>query len=112
MPSQWPPRKSTALTVSFPIYGNALTPQTGVAGLDSEISKDGAAFADCTNEATEIGTTGIYTLALTAVEMAADRVVVQVKTTSQGTVVIAIDTIELSAVTSVPIFGDAVAFAG
>lgn len=101
MSSQWPARRGVAYTVSFPIYGVSLTPQTGAAGLDSEISKDGGAFADCTNEATEIGTTGIYILTLTLTEMTADRVVVQVKTTSLGTVVIVIDTIDLDDIVSV-----------
>lgn len=41
---------------------------SGAAGLDSEYSLDGGAFADCANEASEIGTSGIYTLTLTAAE--------------------------------------------
>ncbi len=87
MAQVYPPKKNAAFDLYFPLYGNNLTPQTGAAGLDSEVSKDGAAFADCTNEATEIGATGIYKLTLTATEMNADIVVVQVKTTSLGTVV-------------------------
>lgn len=57
---------------------------TGAAGLDSEVSVDGAAFADCTNEATEIGSTGIYFLDLTAGEMNGDAICVQVKTSTSG----------------------------
>lgn len=52
---------------------------TSVSTPDSEISKDGAAFADCTNEATEIGSTGVYTLDLSATEMTAEEIVVLVK---------------------------------
>jgi hypothetical protein len=55
---------------------------TGAAGLDSEVSKDGAAFADCTSEATEIGTSGMYYLDLTASEMNADTVAIIVKTST------------------------------
>lgn len=38
------------------------------------ISKDGAAFAACTNSATEIGTTGVYKINLTQTEMNADEI--------------------------------------
>lgn len=57
---------------------------SGAAALDSEVSKNGDNFADCTNEATEIGTSGIYYLLLTAAEMTADVVAVKVKTTTTG----------------------------
>ena len=80
------PVKNEALRVTFPIFKNDGTLITGATGLDSEVSKDGAAFADCTNEATEIGSTGIYYLDLTSTEMNADTVAVQVKTTSTGAV--------------------------
>jgi hypothetical protein len=88
------------------------TPRTGVAGLDSEVSKDGGAFVDCTNEATEIGATGIYTLTLTQAEMTADRVVVRVQTTSYGTIVIVIDTLDLGSGSVLPIPGDLIVIAG
>jgi len=65
----WPPKKNMAFDLYFPIYGNSLTAQTAAASLDSEVSKDGGAFGDCTNEATEIGSTGVYRLTLTATEM-------------------------------------------
>lgn len=55
---------------------------TGASGLDSEVSKNGDTFADCTNEATEIGSTGYYYLLLTAAEIAADVVAIQVKTST------------------------------
>jgi hypothetical protein len=58
---------------------------TGATGLDSEISKDGGTFVDCTNEATEIATaSGVYFLDLTSTEMTADTVAIIVKTTSAG----------------------------
>src|SRR3990170_1097254 len=58
---------------------------TGAAGLDSEISKDGGTFTDCTNEATEIATSsGMYYLELTATEMNADAVCIIVKTSTSG----------------------------
>jgi hypothetical protein len=41
---------------------------------------DGAGFADCTNEAAEIGSSGMYTLDLTAAEMNGDTVTVIIKT--------------------------------
>ena len=58
---------------------------TGATALDSETSKNGDTFADCTNEATEIATgSGMYYLLLTATEMTADVVSVIVKTSSSG----------------------------
>jgi hypothetical protein len=89
----WPPKKNVAFDLCFPIYGNSLTAQSGAAGLDSEVSKDGAAFSDCSNEATEIGSTGIYKLSLTSTEMNADVVAVQVKTTSLGTLAFTLYTV-------------------
>lgn len=109
MAGQWPPRKNAAFTARFPIYGGTTLPVSGVAGFDSEISKDGGAFADCTNEAVELGTSGIYALVLTAAEMNADLVVVRVKTTVMGTTVIVIDTLDYQVGSTVPGFpGDIV----
>lgn len=84
MPSQWPPKKNTVFDLYVGLRdadGDLITAATG---LDSERSIDGAAFADCTNEATEIGTTGMYKLALTAAEMNGDVIIVQIKSTSSG----------------------------
>ncbi len=78
------PRKNTAFRVYFPIFDADGDLVTGATGLDSEVSIDGAAFSDCTNEATEIGSTGLYYLDLTSSEMNGDAVVVQVKTSSSG----------------------------
>jgi hypothetical protein len=78
-------RKGVAYRVTFPILDADGDLVTGATGLDSEVSKDGGTFADCTNEATEIATSsGVYYLDLTATEMNADTVAVIVKTTSSG----------------------------
>ena len=62
-------------TLTFPVtdrYGNV---QTGLASAaDSEVSRDGGTFADCTNEVAEIGTTGWYTITLLAAETQASTV--------------------------------------
>lgn len=79
------PLKNTAFRITFPIYDADGDLVTGAAGLDSEGSKDGGTFADCTNEATEIATaSGMYYLDLTATEMNADTVAVIVKTSTSG----------------------------
>ncbi len=57
---------------------------TGATGLDSEISKNGDTPADCTNEATEIGSSGKYYLSLTGTELTADVVDGVVKTSTSG----------------------------
>jgi hypothetical protein len=78
------PKKNVAYRVYLPIYDADGDLVTGAAGLDSEVSKDGGNYADCTNEATEIQSTGTYFLDLTSTEMDADSVVVIVKTTTVG----------------------------
>lgn len=78
------PRKNTAYRVTFPILDADGDLVSAAASLDSEVSKDAGNFADCTSEATEIQSTGIYYLDLTADEMNADTVVVQVKTGTAG----------------------------
>lgn len=71
--------------VTFPILDADGDLVTGAADLDSEVSKNGDTFADCTNEATEIATSsGVYYLLLTATEMTADVVTVIVKTSTSG----------------------------
>lgn len=78
-------KKNTAYRVTFPIYDADGDLVTGATGLDSEVSKDGGTFADCTNEATEIATSsGMYYLDLTSTEMNADTVALIVKTSSTG----------------------------
>jgi hypothetical protein len=76
------PRKNVAFRVYFPIFDETGALVSGAAGLDSEISKDGAPFADCTNEAIEIGVSGCYYLDCIAAEMNADAVCIIVKTTT------------------------------
>lgn len=79
------PQKNVAYRVTFPILDADGDLVTGAAGLDSEVSKDGGTFADCTNEATEIATSsGVYYLDLTSTEMNADTVAVIVKTSTTG----------------------------
>lgn len=79
------PVKNVAYRVTFPILDADGDLVTGAASLDSEVSKDGGTFADCTNEATEIATaSGVYFLDLTSTEMNADTVAVIVKTATAG----------------------------
>lgn len=76
------PLNATALRIYFPLRLTTGALNSGAAGLDSEISLDGAAFSDCTNEATEIGSTGIYYLDLTSAELTSDCSVVQIKSST------------------------------
>lgn len=79
------PIKGQAYRITFPILDADGDLVSGATGLDSEVSKDGGTFADCTNEATEIATSsGIYYLDLTSTEMNADTVSVIVKTSTSG----------------------------
>jgi len=81
------PRKNVAYRAYFPIHDTAGALITGATALDSEVSIDGAAFVDCTNEATEIGASGTYFLDLTDAEMNGDGVVVVVKTSSANAII-------------------------
>ena len=76
------PRKNTAFRLYFAIRKNDGTLITTWAGQDSEVSKDGGSFADCTSEATEIGTSGCGYLELTASEMNADAVILKITVTN------------------------------
>lgn len=81
----WPAKKNAAFNMQFPIFDADGDLVSGAAGLDSEVSKDGGTFTDCTNEAVEIATaSGMYRLVLTATEMDADEVAVITKTTTTG----------------------------
>jgi hypothetical protein len=71
-------------TLAFPILDADGDVVTGATGLDSEVSLNGDTPADCTNEATEIGTSGQYYLSLTAAEVTADIVSGVTKTSSSG----------------------------
>lgn len=78
------PLKNTAYRVTFPIFDADGDLVSSATGLDSEYSIDGGAFADCTSEAAEIGSSGIYYLDLTAGEMNGDTVAIIVKTSTSG----------------------------
>ena len=76
--------KNVATYIVFPLCDSDGDPVTGASSLDSEIDAwtDGSApdgFVDCTNEATEIGTTGQYYLSLTQTEMNNDYIIIQIK---------------------------------
>ncbi len=94
--------KNVATYVTFPIYKNDGTLISGAAGLDTECDfyADGTApngFADATNEATEIGSTGFYYLSLSQSEMNNDIIVCQVKSSTTGAVVTPIHITTLAA---------------
>lgn len=81
------PIKNTAFRAYFDLRLNTGALNSGAAGLDSEVSKDGGTITDCTNEATEIATSsGHYYLDLTSTEMNADSVVVQIKSSTTNAV--------------------------
>lgn len=76
------PRKNTAFRMYFAIRDTAGDLVTSWAGQDSEVSKDGGSFDDCTNEATEIGTSGCGYIDFTSTEMNADSVVYKLTVTN------------------------------
>ncbi|GAJ16104.1 unnamed protein product, partial [marine sediment metagenome] len=78
----FPAKKNAEFLLVFPIYDADGDLVSGAADLDSEVSKDGGSFVDCTNDAIEIGSSGIYKLTLTPDEMNADVVAVLTKTTT------------------------------
>lgn len=88
------PLKNTAFRVTFPLLDADGDLVTAAGSLDSEVSLDGAAFADCTNEATEIGSTGMYYLDLTSAEMNADTVAIIVKSAGAKTTPIVLYPVE------------------
>jgi len=80
------PRKNTAFRLYIDVRNSSGTLVTTWAGADSEKSLDGGSFTDCTNEATEIGTSGIGFLDLTAAEMNADCTIIKITFTNTGAV--------------------------
>lgn len=77
-------KRNTALYVQFPMVNNIGEFVADLDDLDSEYSywdvgDAPSAFADCENESTENGSTGIYYLLLTAAELDYDLVDVQIK---------------------------------
>ncbi|MHC4808625.1 MAG: hypothetical protein ACYTBX_20510, partial [Planctomycetota bacterium] len=82
-------KKNAATYIIFPITDSTGTLISSAAGLDSELDEynDGTApngFTDCTNEATEVGSTGQYYLSLANTEVDDDYTIIQVKSTSAG----------------------------
>lgn len=91
-------QKNVATYIVFPLVDADGDAVSGATGLDSEIDEfsDGSAptgFADCTNEATEIGSTGSYYLSLTQTEMNQDYLIIQIKSNEAKTQWILIRTI-------------------
>lgn len=78
------PRKNAAFRFYFAIRKNDGTLITSWSGADSEVSIDGAGFSDCTNEATEIGSSGCGYIDLTSSEMNGDAVIYKVTVTNTG----------------------------
>lgn len=72
------PLKNTAFRLTLDGRKNDGSLITTGTGMDTELSGDAGAFADATNEATEIATnSGVYYIDLTAAEMNFDTVVVK-----------------------------------
>lgn len=78
------PIYGAAYRIVLPIMDSTGELQTGAASLDSEISKDFAAAANCTNEATHLAN-GVYYLDLTSTEMTAHNVIGAVKSDKNDT---------------------------
>lgn len=76
------PRKNAAFRLYLAIRKSDGTLITSWTGADSEVSIDGASFADCTNEATEIGTTGCGYIDFTSSEMNGDAIVYKLTVTN------------------------------
>jgi len=89
-------RRSTPLIVSFAAIDSSLRParKTGItfSSGDSKISKDGGSFANTGNLPAEIGSTGRYSLSLSAAEANAAWVHVSVEHTGMDPVDITIGT--------------------
>lgn len=78
------PRKNTAFRMPVVLRKNDGTLIGTWTGADSEVSIDGGAYADCTSEATEIGSSGTGYLDLTAAEMNGDMIMVKITFTNTG----------------------------
>ena len=80
MASQVPPQKGVAYTFYIALVSQSDTDvfKTSVtlAEGDVKVSKDGGSFTNITTLPTEIGTSGVVAVSLSATEMNADRVVV------------------------------------
>ncbi len=100
------PVKNKAYRAHFLLLDADGDPVTGASTPDTEVSKDGAAFSDATNEATEIGN-GWYYTEITATEMNADTVILVLKTATSGakTAHLMIHPVALDELSAVPSFG-------
>ena len=79
------PVYGVTFTIVFPMLDADGDLVTGATTPDSEISKNGDTFADCTNEATEIATSsGIYYLTLTGTELTTDIAAIIAKSATSG----------------------------
>ena len=84
----------TTQSYSYTVVGGLIS---GATGLDSEYTTwtsttNPGTWIDCTNEAVEIGSSGAYYLELTAAEMDAAYIAVQIKSTEADTVIFYINT--------------------
>jgi hypothetical protein len=82
----YPAKKSTAFTFKFPIRDSTKNLISGASGLDSEyvswdVGDTPGAFADCTNEASEVDSEGWYKLAAVSGELAKDYSLFRIKST-------------------------------
>jgi len=86
------PKNVELASLAFVLYSNTdhVSPKTGLS-VTATISKDGGAFAACTNSVSEISN-GVYKITLTATEMNADVVVVRFVATGADDRVIVIKT--------------------
>lgn len=84
------PRKNAAFRFYFAIRKNDGTLITSWAGADSEVSIDGASFSDCTNEATEIGTSGCGYIDFTSSEMNGDAVMYKLTVTNTSALTVVV----------------------
>ena len=78
--------KNVALDIIVPCYDGEWSSAyvTAPTAPDSEKSQDKGAFADCTNEWTEIDTSGVGHLTLTQAEMNYDLVIVKITSSTVG----------------------------
>lgn len=80
------PVKNEAYRLYFDIRDATGAYITTWADMDTELSQDGGAFGDATNEATEIGTSGHGFIDLDAGEMDFDSVIVKVTVSNVGAI--------------------------
>jgi hypothetical protein len=74
-----PPARVIQVTDCYDNDGDLVT---AAAALDSEVDIDAGGFIDATNEAAEVGTSGVYKLLLTAAEMTGDIISTITKTST------------------------------